>query len=225
MTPENNPATRSESAPHVGSAATDPNPPAMLDGLFAESPDWPQEIIVEPSRLSSGVFGDAEGDISKAYCADTFPKIQTFTHEGRPYISTGGTNDTAFCYPLLSGHRQIEAKPYSYEGKAVFLNRTPFTLGPKILFRSRERTVAEETDLMRREYAFGGHFVSGRTYRQLLEEWAEDSPSNLQTAIAQELAQDNLPATQDEMRARLTNAPAPVDCAEPESEQTQLPGF
>ena len=42
-------------------------------------------------RFSSGLWRVPEGDIAAAYCADTFPKIKVFTHEGRLFTNCGCT--------------------------------------------------------------------------------------------------------------------------------------
>jgi hypothetical protein len=47
--------------------------------LVTEAKQWPEEIFVEPWRLATGIWGEREGDIAAAYCADTFPKIKTFS--------------------------------------------------------------------------------------------------------------------------------------------------
>jgi hypothetical protein len=56
-------------------------------------------------RFSSGLWRVPEGDIAAAYCADTFPKIRVFTHEGRSFTNCGCTYSKYFaaevnCYPL-----------------------------------------------------------------------------------------------------------------------------
>src|SRR4051812_37078364 len=60
-----------------------------------EAKQWPDEIFVEPSRLATGIWGEREGDIAAAYCADTFPKIKTFSHEGQLYVNTGTATKTS----------------------------------------------------------------------------------------------------------------------------------
>lgn len=48
------------------------------------------EVIVEPHRLFSGLFGNKEGDINAAYSCDVFPKIRTpFIHLGKHYTVGG----------------------------------------------------------------------------------------------------------------------------------------
>ena len=107
--------------------------------------------------------------------------------------------------------------------KAVRLPGTiePADFGPKVAFTIRERTVEEETDLLRRRYAHGGYFAAGKTYRQLLLEFQrrDNVSENLVAAINAELARAKLPTTQQEMLAQL------VGISLPEPAQQGLPGF
>ena len=71
----------------------------------------PKEIIVEPERLRSGLWGYEEGDISRSYSGDVYgmgKKIRKpFTHAAQLYVSmgiaSGGSRDqpTAKSYPLV----------------------------------------------------------------------------------------------------------------------------
>lgn len=178
---------------------------------------WPQEILVEPSRLASGIWGEPEGDIADAYCADRFPKVKTFVHDGQLYVNTGtatatstgeeGTNG----YPLIPAEHYTGPEPrrYTYEGRAVEYKRRNYRLGPRIVFASRTRTVEEWTDLLRRQYAHGGYFASGKTYKRVLRNFrAEDRrmPGNERIAIERELRMEDQPSTQKEMLSRLETA-------------------
>ena len=196
--------------------------------LFTDSREWPQEIIVEPARLAMGIWGYDEGDINGADCADTFPKIKTFVHEGQLFTNCCSTEYYATCYPLIptEEYNGPAPKPYSYEGKTVIYKGQKFTLGPKIMFTARELTIAEEINLLRRKYGHGGLFVSGKTYRELLLEYFDDGISEVfEAAIQSELAREELPNTQQEMLAQLGRHSTETQNDQSTVLQTTLPGF
>ena len=63
-------------------------------------------VVTHWRRFSDGLWRVPEGDIAAAYCADTFPKIKVFTHEGRLFTNCGCNYSHAFetevnCYPLV----------------------------------------------------------------------------------------------------------------------------
>jgi hypothetical protein len=180
----------------------------MNDLLKAPQRSWPSEITVEPSRLAMGIWGESEGDISAAYCADTFPKIKTFVHDGQLFANLGGLAEESIGgYPLVpeQDYSGPEPRQYTYEGRTAIFKGVQYKLGPKVIFAVRERTIEEWTDLHRRMYADGGYFAAGKTYRQVLLDFREKarvSETKL-AAIDAELALANLPSTQQEMLARL----------------------
>lgn len=192
-------------------------------------PQWPERIIVEPARIMMGVFGYTQGDISAAYCADTLPKARAFTHEGRLFASMGGGDREMQCHPLLSPEEYIDRgkQPYSYEGRPVTYQRRNYILGPKIIFAARPLTLDEGITLLRRMYAHGGYFVSGKTYLELLREFQQDDrtrPDEL-PAIERELTRKHFPQTQAEMRAELNQPPGRADEPKPDIFQLELPGM
>ena len=127
-----------------------------------QSRAWPEEIIVEQVRLSIGLWGETKGDIAAAYCADTFPKIKAFLHEGQLFTNTGACDRAGLewvnGYPLIpeSDYCGPEPRQYTYEGRAARYKGRSYRLGPKVMFICRERTVEEWVDLIRRQYAYGG---------------------------------------------------------------------
>jgi hypothetical protein len=200
-----------------------------------EAKQWPEEIFVEPSRLATGIWGEREGDIAAAYCADTFPKVKTFSHEGQLYVNTGTATKTSNNeegingYPLLPADRYAGPEPrrYTYEGRAAEYKRKNYRLGPRIVFASRTRTVEEWIDLLRRQYAHGGYFASGKTYKRVLRNFRQESrrmmPRNERIAIELELRIEDQPATQAEMLSRLNAAQAqPRRVQRPITAQDQL---
>jgi hypothetical protein len=222
--------TRSELELSHDAASTDTNLPLPMPELFNAPPEWPQEIIVEPPRLASGVWGEHEGDISAAYCADTFPKIKAFVHEGQLYTNCGGTNDSMTCYPLIptEHYNGRKKQPHSREGETVNYKHESFTLGPKIKFTSRPRTFDEETSLLRRMYAYGGQFAANKSYRAMLLEFLDryGGRQGEKTAIETELARENLPNTQAEMLVQIGgHARKSESDDEQDISQPTLPGF
>lgn len=185
---------------------------------------WPERIIVEPARLAMGIWGYAEGDICAAYCADTLPKAKAFVHDGRLFVNTGGSDRAVYGYPLLSPEEFNDRgkQAYSYEGREVTYQKRKFILGPKVEFASRPLKMDEAVTLLRRMYAHGGYFVSGRTYLQMLQEFRQDdrtAPDRM-PAIEQELTRKSFPQTQAQMLTELDHFPGPVDTS-----QLGLPGM
>ena len=180
-----------------------------MSELFAISQKtWPEEVFVEPSRLETGIWGNPEGDIQAAYCADTFPKIRTFTHDGQLFTNCGGCAEESMgCYPLIpeSDYNGPEPRQYTYESKASIYHGQKFRLGPKVKFTVRARSLDEWTNLLCRRYAHGGYFAAGKTYRDVLVQFLERerTPEAERTAIEAELARTDLPETQTEMLERL----------------------
>jgi len=174
---------------------------------------WPEEIFVEPCRLEMGIWGNREGDIAAAYSADKFPKIKTFVHDGQLFTNCGGCAEESMgCYPLIpeSDYRGPEPRQYTYEGRTVTYRGGKFKLGPKVKFTVRERTVEEWTDLLRRQYAHGGYFAAGKTYKRVLRNFRQETrrvtSRNEVIAIELELRTNDQPHTQTEMLARLAKS-------------------
>jgi hypothetical protein len=183
-----------------------------------DSPETPR-IVTDWKRLACGLWRMPQGDISAAYCGDTFPKLKVFSHEGKTYINGGNLFSgivRAFmtCYPLIlpEEYRGPELVQYSYEGKTGTLKGKPFRLGPKVIFASNDPTVEEWTRMLRVIYADGGLFVHGLTYREFLER-----PNHVRktlnecAAIEAELAywaSSHLPETQEAMIRFLEGAAA-----------------
>jgi hypothetical protein len=212
---------QSQSAMHFGTAEVE-----IRFQTLSPCRRWPAQVIVDPSRLHSGLWGYIEGDISAAYCADTFPKIQTFGHEGQRYTVTACHHqhgkESVDAYPLIlaSEYRGPEPMQYTYEGRAVSYNGRSYRLGPKVKFVSRDRTIPEWIDLFRRQYAYGGYFVSGKTYAQMLTSFFEEAIDdvNRTEAICAELNSSDLPERQEEMRTKIETPPARIGA----SNQAQL---
>src|ERR1041385_1103282 len=60
------------------------------DPIAEQTHDNLPRIVAHWKRFACGLWRLPEGDISAAYCADTFPRLKAFPHEGRLYM-TGGT--------------------------------------------------------------------------------------------------------------------------------------
>ena len=82
---------------------------------------------------------------------------------------------------------------------------------------------------MRRKYAYGGYFVSGKTYQEMLVNFRNDDRNSdgLKTAIDRELSRDSFPKTQPEMLAELgkLSRPLPGHANTSEIAQLGLPGM
>ena len=95
-----------------------------------------------------------------------------------------------------------------------------FKLGPRVKFTVRERTVEEWTDLLRRQYAHGGYFAAGKTYKRVLRNFRQKTrrvmSRNEHVAIELELRTDDQPRTQTQMLSRL--AKSRVTCTPHESQ-------
>jgi hypothetical protein len=185
--------------------------------LTSSERGWPEEVLVEPSRLATGIWGESEGDIAAAYSADRFPKIKTFPHDGQLFVNTGTAVHTRNGeegingYPLIPAERYAGPEPrrFTYEGRTVEYKKRSYRLGPRIVFACRARTIEEWIGLLRRQYAHGGYFASGKAYKRVLRNFRRDArrmPRNEQIAVERELKLENQPRTQNEMLARLNSA-------------------
>lgn len=189
----------------------------------------PPRIVTHWRRFATGLWRVSEGDIAAAYCADTFPKIKVFTHEGRLFTNCGCNYSKWFeaevnCYPLIAPdeYRGAENVPYSYEGREAAYRGKVFKLGAKILFVASDPTLAEWRRLIRVLYADGGYFVGHSTYAEFLAGRFDPASENACAARLAELADCNaspMPRTKDEMRRWLaqktsvTDQPQQIDFA------------
>jgi hypothetical protein len=179
---------------------------------------WPEKIMVNWRRFSSGLWGFSEGDISAAYCADTMPKIRVFTHEGSLFTNSGGFYSgpvlaAANCYPLIlpSDYTGSEPRQYTYEGREGRYKGKVFKLGPKVIFTALDATVDEWRALYRAMYADGGMFACQSNYELFLREdrWASKS-DNADAALVLELAGDLVGCAKSEVKRVLENGTLPA---------------
>ncbi len=143
----------------------------------SEQRSWPDKVATSWRRFSSGLWRVVEGDISAAYCAETFPKIKVFTHEGRLFTNCGGhfsgpVNAGADCYPLIPAAEYAGPEPrrYTYEGREACYRSEVVRLGPKVVFLASDATVEEWQSLLRAMYAEGGWFARQADYGSFLNE-------------------------------------------------------
>jgi hypothetical protein len=177
----------------------------------------PARIVTHWRRFSNGLWRVPEGDIAAAYCADTFPKVKVFTHEGRLFTNCGCNYSNTFeteanCYPLISAdeYRGAESVPYSYEGREAAYRGQIFKLGAKVLFVASDPTLEEWRRLLRVLYADGGCFASNCTYGGFLANRYAPKSENGRAAWKEELAECGgrlMPRTQEEMRRLLAQKP------------------
>ena len=178
-----------------------------------EAAPLPERVVADWRRFSSGLWRVPEGDIQAAYCADIFPKVKVFMHEGRLFTNCGGhfsdpISAAADCYPLIprDEYRGPESKQYTYEGREAAYQGDVFKLGRKVVFAASDPTIEEWRRLLRVLYADGGYFAQGVTYLEFLTERLSPKMENEKAAHAKELTECGntaMPRTQDEMRRLL----------------------
>jgi hypothetical protein len=179
----------------------------------------PVRIVTHWRRFSSGLWRVPQGDIAAAYCADTFPKIKVFTHEGRLFTNRGCNYSKYLaaevnCHPLIPPDEYcgVENAPYSYEGREAAYKGRIFKLGAKVLFVASDPTLEEWRHLCRVLYADGGYFASGCTYTEFVGNRFEPNSENGRAARFKELAESGarpMPRTQEEMRRLLAGESTP----------------
>ena len=170
-------------------------PAPDLSNLSVPRRHFPERIVTAWRRFSSGLWRVPEGDISKAYCADTIPKLKTFKEDGQLFTNCGATHSNlrteADCYPLLpEGSIPSGNKPYSYEGRSGRFQGKLWTLGPKVTFASAEPTIDEWAGLYRAQYADGGFSAQQATYADFLLSLRNALSENEKEARAMEIAGD-----------------------------------
>lgn len=204
--------------------------PLSSPSTIAETPKHegrpsPDNIVTHWRRFSSGLWRVPEGDISAGYCAESFPKIKVFTHEGKLFTNGGGhfsgpVAAGADCYLLIPAneYRGPEPRRYTYEGREACFRGEVFKLGPKVVFVATDASVEEWRQLFRAMYADGGWFARHSNYGSFLN---EDSPlplsENALSALRLELTGDLLAHSKQEMQRFLDDTGA----SEP-SEKLQL---
>ena len=200
----------------VPSSLSEEKLPLSSPSTIAETPKHegrqsPGNIVTHWRRFSSGLWRVPEGDISAAYCAESFPKIKVFTHEGKLFTNGGGhfsgpVAAGADCYLLISAneYRGPEPRRYTYEGREACFRGEVFKLGPKVVFVATDATVEEWRQLFRTMYADGGWFARHSKYRLFLNEDSRLALSeNGRTALRLELTGDLLAHSKQEMKRLL----------------------
>jgi hypothetical protein len=168
----------------------------------------PDKAVTHWRRFSSGLWRVPEGDISAAYCAESFPKIKVFTHEGKLFTNGGGhfsgpVAAGADCYLLIPAneYRGPEPRRYTYEGREACFRGEVFKLGPKVVFVAADASVEEWRQLFRAMYADGGWFARHSTYELFLNEDSRLPLSkNALAALRLELTGDLLTHSKQEMK-------------------------
>jgi hypothetical protein len=186
----------------------------MNELISVSQKQWPDKIMVNWRRLSSGLWRVPEGDISAAYCAETFPKLKVFTHEGTLFANcgthfSGPVLTAANCYPLVlpEDYTGPEPRQYTYEGREARYKGHAFKLGPKVVFTTLDATVDEWRELFRAMYAEGGWFARQSNYELFLHEDRPLSNSeNAKAALSLELSSDLIACSKSELKQFLDNA-------------------
>ena len=201
------------------------SPSTIAETPTHEDGQSPAKIVTHWRRFSSGLWRVPEGDISAAYCAESFPKIKVFSHEGKLFTNGGGhfsgpVAAGADCYLLIPAneYRGPEPRRYTYEGREACFRGEVFKLGPKVAFVATDATIEEWRQLFRTMYADGGWFARHSNYRLFLN---EDSrlplTENALSALRLELTGDLLAHSKQEMQRFLDH----TGVSEP-SEKLQL---
>ena len=154
---------------------------------------WPEQVTVDWRRFACGLWREAEGDIRAACRLEGLPRAHTFKHEGQLHVPCGmvfrgSLGAEAWCHPIIrpEDYRGPEPQERSYEGRAVTVNRESFRLGPKIVFKSSEPTVAEWRSHLKILYTEGGVFASKPTYAVFLDSLTPSGSLNQSEAVALE---------------------------------------
>lgn len=173
----------------------------------------PPRIVTHWRRFSTGLWRVQRGDIADAYCADTFPIIKVFTHEGRLFTNCGCNYSKYIetetnCYPLIlpDEYHGAESVPYSYEGREAAYRGKVFKLGAKVPFVASDPALAEWRQFIRVLYADGGYFVGYTTCLEfLVNRFMPKSKTGMEARWLEmgECAARQMPQTQDEMRRLL----------------------
>jgi hypothetical protein len=201
------------------------SPSTIAETPTHEDGQSPAKIVTHWRRFSSGLWRVPEGDISAAYCAESFPKIKVFSHEGKLFTNGGGhfsgpVAAGADCYLLIPAneYRGPEPRRYTYEGREACFRGEVFKLGPKVVFIATDASVEEWRQMFRVMYADGGWFARHSNYRLFLN---EDSrlplTENALSALRLELTGDLLAHSKQEMQRFLDH----TGVSEP-SEKLQL---
>ena len=103
-------------------------------------------------------------------------------------VFRGSLGAEAWCHPIIrpEDYRGPEPQERSYEGRAVTVNRESFRLGPKIVFKSSEPSVAEWRSHLKILYSDGGLFAAKPTYAVFLDSLTPSGSLNQSESMALE---------------------------------------
>jgi hypothetical protein len=169
---------------------------------------WPDKIITDWRRFSSGLWRVPEGDIQAAYSAESFPRVKVFNQNSGLFTNSGGfftgpVAAAADCYPLIpvNDYRGPKPQRYTYEGREAFFRADGFKLGPKVVFVATDARVEDWRQLFRVMYADGGWFARHTSYGLFLSEGRHESKCvNAREALRLEFAGDLLGHSKSEMQ-------------------------
>jgi hypothetical protein len=172
----------------------------------------PERIITDWRRFSCGLWRIPEGDISAAYCADTFPRLKVFSEAGQLFTNCGSCGRSlrmeADCYPLLpfDGSSLPKEQRFTYEGRTGKYKGTQFVLGAKVVFASTEPTTEEWCTQLQVEYADGGWFARQPSYGDFLSTLSPAQTENERRAIEREINSLHSTYSKIEMQHSLDSA-------------------
>jgi hypothetical protein len=177
----------------------------------------PDQIMTDWRRFSCGLWRMPEGDIAAAYCADTFPTLKVFTHEGRLFTNGGACHGGLFdssadCYPLVPAedYEGPEAARFTWEGREARFQCRVHRLGRKVHFVACAPAVAECQRLLRVMYVDGGWFARFETYGRFLAESCSDQKTETgRDAVRLEASGEFAAFTKDDLRRVLEGPTEP----------------
>lgn len=173
---------------------------------------WPKRITTEWRRFSCGLWGIPEGDISAAYCADTFPRLKAFSEGGQLFTNCGSCGGSlrmeADCYPCLpfDGSPLPREERFTYEGRTGLYKGKQVVLGSRVIFASTEPTTEEWRSHLQVLYAEGGWFARQATYGDFLSALSPARSENERLAIEREMSSARSSFSKMEMENSLKQA-------------------
>lgn len=189
----------------------------------------PTIVVVEPQRLSWGLWGTPEGDIPLSYSADSFAQSgairKPFIYRGHKYVAMslcgrGIGPGEAVAYPLLrKSHDQELFEPRSVAAQGGYSGRTlkhlghTWLFGKAVTFRPRTLERKEAVELLRRSYAYGGsHASTAGTYEKYVTSLLEDPGQAHRDILLAESLHKSLPQSQAAMREWIDKQSKTLQC-------------
>jgi hypothetical protein len=196
-------------------------------------------VYVDASRLDCGMWLP-QGDINAAMSLQAEPhkgqarRVKVFRHDNSLWTVLGlchsqfrNSADAYQLIPEADYNGPTEKISYRYEGELCVYKDVTYRLGPKHEFIAKDRPVAQWQKFLRHLYDRGGHFTSGKTYHEMLQDrvdnqwWDRDKRDYVHgLAVAPNYFQAvELELTQPDF-TKWPAEPAGANISEPETLQT-----